>query len=120
MTNPLYNHTSGVPAAQSRGISSSVRTEFDLVQAGFDNAADKRGDTYSGTHDMTAATLRVKTPVVGGDAVNKTYADSLAMNAALPVSGSVNKGQEITNDGTIPQWGMSAYSAAAISNYFGN
>ena len=120
MTNPLYNHTSGVPAAQSRGISSSVRTEFDLVQAGFDNATDKRGDTYSGTHDMTGAVVNVATPVTSNNPVTKQYADGLAFQAALPGSSSVTKGMEVTNDGATPQWGMSAYSAAAISNYFGN
>ena len=34
--NPFYNHTSGVPIAQSRGVSSSIRAELDLVGAGFD------------------------------------------------------------------------------------
>lgn len=37
MTNPHYNHTSGVPSQQSRGVSSSIRAEFDLVGAGFDS-----------------------------------------------------------------------------------
>ena len=36
--NPFYNHTSGVPVSQSRGVSSSIRAEFDLVDAGFDTA----------------------------------------------------------------------------------
>ena len=103
MTNPLYNHTSGVPAAQSRGISSSVRTEFDLVQAGFDNATDKRGDTYSGTHDMTAATVRVKTPVVAADAVRKDYADNLAFATVLP-SQSGNQNSAVMTDGTTATW----------------
>lgn len=34
--NPFYNHTSGVPVSQSRGVSSSIRAELDLVGAGFD------------------------------------------------------------------------------------
>lgn len=36
MTNAYYNHSSGAPAAQTRGISSSIRAEFDLIAAGFD------------------------------------------------------------------------------------
>lgn len=36
--NPFYNHTSGVPVSQSRGVSSSIRAELDLVGAGFDTA----------------------------------------------------------------------------------
>jgi hypothetical protein len=34
MPNGYYNHT-GTPASQSRGTSSSVRSEFDAIQAGF-------------------------------------------------------------------------------------
>ena len=36
MTNPYYNHVSGNPVALSRGVSASVRSEFDLVGVGFD------------------------------------------------------------------------------------
>jgi hypothetical protein len=35
MSNGYYNHNSGTPASQSRGTSSSVRSEFDAIQAGF-------------------------------------------------------------------------------------
>lgn len=38
MANPYYNHTSGVPAVQTRGSSPNMRAEFDLVGAGFDSA----------------------------------------------------------------------------------
>lgn len=36
MTNPYYTHGSGVPASLSRGVSSNLRAEFDLIAAGFD------------------------------------------------------------------------------------
>lgn len=36
MTNSFYSHSDGVPIAQSRGATSAIRAEFDLVQAGFD------------------------------------------------------------------------------------
>jgi hypothetical protein len=39
MTNSFYNHTSGVPSAQQRGVSSSVRAEFDSIGVGFDSVA---------------------------------------------------------------------------------
>lgn len=35
MTNSYYNHSDGVPAQNSRGISSLVASEFDLITAGF-------------------------------------------------------------------------------------
>lgn len=36
ITNVYYNHSDGVPPAQTRGISANIRNEYDLVQAGFD------------------------------------------------------------------------------------
>jgi hypothetical protein len=39
MTNPYYNHVSGVPAAASKGTSSALRAEFDAVAAGFEAVA---------------------------------------------------------------------------------
>lgn len=35
MANPYYNHTSGVPAVQTRGSSPNMRSEFDAVATGF-------------------------------------------------------------------------------------
>jgi hypothetical protein len=48
VTNALYNHTSGVPLSQSRGISSSVRAEFDLIAAGFDLTAPLASPGFTG------------------------------------------------------------------------
>jgi len=39
MSNPFYNHSSGVPATQTRGTSLSLRAELDLIGAGFDAVA---------------------------------------------------------------------------------
>lgn len=36
MTNSYYNHTSGIPQPVTRGVSSNIRAEFDLVGTGFD------------------------------------------------------------------------------------
>jgi hypothetical protein len=36
LSNNFYNHSDGVPVSQSRGSSSAIRAEFDLVQQGFD------------------------------------------------------------------------------------
>ena len=103
MTNSLYNHESGRPASLSRGISSDMRDELDLIAVAFNNAADKRGDTYTGTHDMTAATVRVKTPTAAADAVRKDYADNLAFSAVLP-SQSGNQNSAVMTDGTTATW----------------
>lgn len=45
--NPFYNHNDGVPAQGSRGVSSLMRTEFDLIQAGFDTLAGYFGGVSS-------------------------------------------------------------------------
>lgn len=119
MANTLYNHTSGVPAAQSRGISSSIRVEFDLVQAGFDLAANKTAETYSGVQNFTGATVTVATPTAANHPATKAYADGLAFLTALPGISLATKGMDVTNDGTTGSWGASAYSSLAILNNIG-
>lgn len=39
MTNKYYSHADGVPVAGTRGVTSPVQNEFDLIAAGFDSAA---------------------------------------------------------------------------------
>lgn len=60
MTNPHYNHTSGVPSPQSRGVSSSIRAEFDLVDAGFDSVVS----AIAQVNRQTPWTLTVLDPAV--------------------------------------------------------
>lgn len=36
MSNSFYNHSSGIPATQTRGSSLSIRSELDLIEDGFD------------------------------------------------------------------------------------
>lgn len=88
MSNPFYT-ASGVPAAQTRGVSASIRSEYTAVQAGFDivqttfngvntdiaGKANKAGDTYTGTHNFTGATITVPTQSAGD---NSTKAASTA------------------------------------------
>lgn len=63
MTNPYYNHSSGVPATLTRAASSQIRNEFDLIEDGLDaveTAVDTKaahaGQVYTGTHDFSGAT----------------------------------------------------------------
>lgn len=60
----------------------------------------------------------VPAPSDVGDAVNKAYADSLSFAAALPAQAG-NVGKEITTDGTVASWGVSAPGAMAILNFIG-
>jgi|GEM_PF-2172148 len=45
MTNAFYNHSDGVPVQGSRGVSATMRNEFDLIQTGFDIAQNYYVDT---------------------------------------------------------------------------
>ena len=74
----------GNPISLSRGASSLIRVEFGLIQTAIATKVDNTGDTYTGTHDMTGATVNVAAPSTGSNAVTKTYADALAFSTALP------------------------------------
>jgi hypothetical protein len=54
MTNPYYNHLSGVPASVSKGTSSALRAEFDAIAAGFEAVA-------------TASSTSIIPPVAGNN-----------------------------------------------------
>lgn len=129
----LYFNSSGVPAAQTRGLSSTVRTEFGNVQAGFDKlpepavGADKGfvdpiivGAPTKTTHvvpmswvysytwnqDRNAGGFKLTNlgaPTVNSDAVTKVYADSLAFSSALPNQAG-NAGGVVATDGSSAAW----------------
>lgn len=82
MANPFYTPT-GIPAAQSRGTSGGVRTEYNLVQAGFDGVnvalagkATSSGQVWTGANDFTGATVTVAAPTVPASAATKAYVDA--------------------------------------------
>lgn len=57
-------------------------------------------------------------PVNSDELVNKAYADSLAFATALP-SQAGNAGLEITTNGTVAVWGITAHGAMGILSYLG-
>lgn len=100
-----YYLPTGNPASETRGISNSVRTEFTLIATGFstmaadlvsglaganDNAALRgliAGQTWTGTHDYTGATLQVPTKSVGSSgnyAASVDYVNAVAFSVVLP------------------------------------
>ena len=72
------------PVAHSFGNSAYMRTEFSLIATAIATKVDKSGSTYTGTHDMTGATVKVAAPTTGSNPATKTYADALAFATALP------------------------------------
>lgn len=121
-----YYTFSGVPIAGSRGVSSLLRTEFTTIQTAFATVNTEMtakgaiaGQVWTGVHNFSGATsVSVPTPSSGSHAVNKTYADSLAMNAALPAQ-TGNSGKSIITDGSNASWGVSgvAGGGTGISSY---
>jgi hypothetical protein len=65
MTNPFYNHDSGIPASNSRAQSGTVRAEFDLIGAGFTAVDERISDAEDVATASTAAIADLDT-VVGG------------------------------------------------------
>jgi hypothetical protein len=119
--NSFYNHTSGVPASQTRGTSSGIRAEFDLLQAGFDLTttalaakAASTGQVWTGANDFTGATVTVAAPVAPTSPVTKVYADALAFSAVLPLQ-TGNAGKFVTTDGTSASWADVAMPVVVVS-----
>ena len=75
--------------------------------------AAKAGDTYSGTHDMTVATVRVATQAAT-DASTKAASTEMVQNAILASSGITanlpgqggNAGKVLKTNGVSPAWGF--------------
>jgi hypothetical protein len=87
--------------------------------------ANRAGDTYSGTHNFTGATVTygsvsvtvaidVPTPTALSHAVTKAYADGLAFASSLPGVNADTKGKVIVNDGVTAAWGEPSLSAVSL------
>jgi hypothetical protein len=95
--NSFYT-ASGNPVTLSKGSSSVIRSEYISLQTAFDGVeaalvlkSTRAGDTYTGTHDYTGATIRVPTQSAGDNstkAASTAYVDgvlvtSLALKANI-------------------------------------
>lgn len=92
--NPWYNHTDGVPAAQTRGVSQLMRNEYDLIQAGFDLLAQSFAG-FSGAiivtgTDAGAVNAYTVTPSPAIDAYDNRmlviFSPSISNNGAVTLS----------------------------------
>lgn len=67
----MSNYTpTGAPANQTRGVSATIRSEFQAVATAIATKSDTAGETYSGTHDFTGATPKVPTKTQGDNSTN--------------------------------------------------
>ena len=103
------------------GAVTATHSQLNTVTA----KADRAGDTYSGTHNYTAATvqmgdvsvtvrLTVPSPSLSTDAASKGYVDSFAFNQALPAVTADDRGKAVVNDGTTIFWGTPSLTAASL------
>ena len=91
------------PIVLNRGASSLMRAEFELIQTAIATKVDNTGDTYTGTHDMTGATVTVATPTTATQAATKGYCDALAFATVLPDQ-TGNSGELVTTNGVTASW----------------
>ena len=78
------------------------------------NKSLRAGDTYTGTHDYSGATVVVATPTTATMPVTKAYADGLAFSVVLPGVTASTAGKSITNDGATSSWGVPRLSAQQL------
>lgn len=77
-------------------------TDFRLVSA--NDKSFKSGDTYTGTHDFTGATITVPTPASGSAAVTRDYMDAVVMAAGNLPDPTAHDGELISSDGASGVW----------------
>ena len=116
--NDFFNHTSRfVPGTIARAedvnnVFDSVSTGFDLATVDMDSRSLRSGDTYTGTHNFTGATVTVATPTQDSHAVTKLFAENLAFLAGTFPDQAGNEGKIITTNGTAAFW--SAFDAGTF------
>lgn len=77
-------------------------TDFYLLSA--NDKAFVSGDTYSGAHDFTGATITVPTPANGSAAVTRDYMDAVVMAAGNLPDPTAHDGELISSDGASGVW----------------
>jgi len=92
----MSNYTpTGAPANLTRGISATIRSEFQAVATAIATKSDTAGETYSGTHDFTGATPKVPTKTQGDNSTNA------ASTAYVDASTAAEAATRSTNDNTL-------------------
>ena len=107
MSNSYFNHTSRfVPGTVARA--EDVNDVLDSVATGFESVesikSKRGGDTYTGAHNFTGATMTVAIPSVSSSPVTKLYADNLAFENGVFPDQTGNAGKIISTDGTNSTW----------------
>ena len=89
------------------GVTSAIQTQLNTKGA-------VAGQTWTGTHNFTGATVTVAEPSSGSHPVTKTYADGLAFSSALPSISSSTQDKAVTNNGTTARWDDLSLTAQSL------
>ncbi|MDX4957229.1 hypothetical protein [Delftia acidovorans] len=90
---------SSVELNRVAGVTSPIQTQLD-------GKSTRTGDTYTGTHNYTGATVSVQTYAPGSSgsaAASLDFVNSAAFSAALPAQ-TGNAGKVITTNGSAASW----------------
>jgi len=122
--NPYYTVT-GAPAVQSRGVSATIRSEYSLINTGFDAVyvamllrGLKAGETWTGTHVFTGATVTFATQSASDNstkAATTAYADSAVSASAVTLNASIALKADIASP-TLTGTPLAPTAAAGTNN----
>lgn len=103
----------GKPQTLSPQVSKQMRDEFQSIADAVNSKSDVDGDTYSGVHDFTNATLDVPTQLASDNsdkAASTAFVQQVAINSSLP--GQTGHATEtLITDGVNASWGRDVTKA---------
>ena len=94
------------------GVTSPIQGQLGVLTS---TKAAKAGDTYTGAHNFTGATLTAATPATGDNSSKvptTAWVVSLSLSSSLPGQAG-NAGKFIQTDGTTPTW-QTIYGPASV------
>jgi hypothetical protein len=105
--NTYYNNSNPLtPGTVAKA--EDLNAERDAVEAAFDKVTSdlsrKAGETYTGTHDFSGATLSVETPSGASEPASKGYADNLAFDSGTLPDQTGNDGKFLQTSGGLAAW----------------
>lgn len=109
MSNDYYNHTSGQPAANSRGTSAAIRTELELIKTGFGLIPALKA-LFGNRANYSTVTGPADAYVVALNAALTTYDDGMEVVAKIV----------LTNATTTPTLRINALAAKTITRSNGD
>lgn len=107
----------GNPPSQTRGTSSTIRSEFNLISTAVNSKGDISGQTWTGTHTFPSTTYGVTAAFGASGTAYATldYVNAVATNAALPGQAS-NAGKYLRTNGVTASWSELGVKGANVAS----